>query len=83
MKQDNLSRYMVTDLYYLQEKLRDIHGMISCEDLHQVFDRVPSGVETRINIGKNLNDARQCLHRAHLALLSVTKRNREVENVSA
>tara|TARA_R100000995_G_scaffold73504_1_gene42312 strand:- start:195 stop:446 length:252 start_codon:yes stop_codon:yes gene_type:complete len=83
MKQDNLSRYMLTDLYYLQEKLRDIHEMISCEDLDEIFDRVPSGVETRINIGKNLNDARQCLHRAHLALLSASKRNREVENVPA
>tara|TARA_R100000234_G_scaffold57004_1_gene34407 strand:+ start:1420 stop:1644 length:225 start_codon:yes stop_codon:yes gene_type:complete len=74
---------MVTDLYYLQEKIGEIDEMISCRDLHEVFDRVPCGGEIRMNIGKNLKDAEKCLHRAHVALLSASKRHREVENVPA
>ena len=83
MKQDNLSRYMLTDLYYLQKKIGEMREMIFCNDLDEVFDRVPSGVKARNDIVKNLDEARTCLARAHLALLSVTKRHREVENVLA
>lgn len=83
MKQDNFSRYMLTDFYYLQEKIREMREMIFCDDLDEVFDRVPSGTKTRNDMVKNLDDARQCLAKAHLAWLSTSKRHREVENVSA
>ena len=83
MKQDNFSRYMLTDFYYLQEKIREMREMIFCDDLDEVFDRVPSGTKTRNDMVKNLDDARQCLAKAHLAWLSTSKRHREGENVSA
>ena len=83
MKQDNLNRYMATDFYYLQEKIREMREMIFCDDLDEVFDRVPSGTKTRNDIVKNLDEARQTLARAHLAWLTTNKTHREVENVSA
>ena len=56
MKQDNFSRYMLTDFYYLQEKIREMRKMIFCDDLDEVFDRIPSGTKTRNDMVKNLDD---------------------------
>ena len=83
MKQDNFSRYMLTDFYYLQEKIREMREMVFCDDLDELFDLIPSGVKTRNDIVKNLDQARECLARSHLAWLSASKRNRQVANVSA
>ena len=74
---------MKQDFYYLHEKIREMRKMILDNDLDEVFDRVPSGTKTRNEMVKNLDDARQCLAKAHLAWLSTNKRHREVENVSA
>ena len=84
MKQHNFSRYMLTDFYYLQEKINDMREMVYCDDFDELFDRVPSGTKTRNDIVKNLDQARESLERAALALLSSNnKRHREVENVLA
>jgi hypothetical protein len=82
MKQDNLSRYMLTDFYYLQEKIREMREMIFCNDLDEVFDPLATGVEARNGIVKNLDEARECLSRSHLAWLSASKRSRQVADVS-
>tara|TARA_R100001129_G_C5242093_1_gene225798 strand:+ start:495 stop:746 length:252 start_codon:yes stop_codon:yes gene_type:complete len=66
---------MLTDFYYLQEKIREMREMIFCNDLDEVFDRVPSGVKTRNDIVKNLDEARTSLARSHLAWLSASKRS--------
>ena len=57
--------------------------MVFCDDLDELFDLIPSGVKTRNDIVKNLDQARECLARSHLAWLSASKRNRQVANVSA
>tara|TARA_R100001086_G_scaffold239285_1_gene164591 strand:+ start:1234 stop:1488 length:255 start_codon:yes stop_codon:yes gene_type:complete len=82
MKQQNLSKYMLTDFYYLQEKIHEMREMVYCDDLDELFDRVPSGTKTRNDIVKDLDQARESLTRAALALLSINnKRRREVDHV--
>ena len=83
MKQEDFVRFVVTDLYYLQEKIRDVRPIFSNPDLDEFFDKVPNGVKTRNDIISDLSQAQASLNRAHLALLSVSKMYREVKHVSA
>jgi len=82
MKQDDFSRFVITDLYHMQEKIHDMRRIVSNPDLDEFFDCVPSGVKTRNDILSDLDQAGVCLNRVHLAWLSARKRKREVEHVS-
>ena len=83
MKQENFVRLMVTDLYYLQEKIKDMRRIFSDPDLDESFDKVPNGVKTRNDSIGDFGQAGASLNRAHLALLSASKMYREVDDVSA
>ncbi len=83
MKQEDFVRFVITDLYYLQEKIRDVRSIASNPDLDEFFDKVANGVKTRKDIISDLEQADACLNRAHLAWISARKRKREVDNVSS
>ena len=83
MKQQDFSQFVLTDLYYLQEKIGVIRDIVYCSEFDVIFDGVPSGVKTRNDIVKTLDDTKQFLCDAHLAWLNVYKKHFEVQNVSA